>query len=266
MGFLERLIGEEPSLWSQFWNYDNPGSFGEYMTGFALDSIAGYGKILRNIYIPYKNRTSEIDVLLIHEKGLFVFESKNYSGWIFGNAESSKWTQCLPSKEKHSFYNPIFQNRTHLKALSQYLQCNTQSCHSYIIFSERCTLKSVPENTDEYIIVKRPDMLASLKQNIKGREIVFSTAEVDELENKLVRLTYRSSEEKEQHIQNIKSTLTKLPQHPSLIADAVSEPPLCPTCKVAMILRTASRGVRAGKKFCGCPNYPKCRSVINVNE
>lgn len=40
--------------------------------------------MLRNIYVPYNGKTSEIDVLMIREKGIFVFESKNYSGWIFG--------------------------------------------------------------------------------------------------------------------------------------------------------------------------------------
>lgn len=36
-----------------------------------------------------------IDLLMIHEKGIFVFESKNYSGWIFGSADQLNWTQSL---------------------------------------------------------------------------------------------------------------------------------------------------------------------------
>ena len=39
------------------------------------------GKILRNVYVPKENgETSEIDVLYITQKGIFVIESKNYSG------------------------------------------------------------------------------------------------------------------------------------------------------------------------------------------
>lgn len=41
------------------------------------------GKALRNLQIPKDNGdTSEIDVVYITQKGIFVFESKDYSGWI----------------------------------------------------------------------------------------------------------------------------------------------------------------------------------------
>lgn len=59
--------------------------------------------MLRNIYVPYNGKTSEIDVLLLHEKGIFVFGSKNYSGWIFGRLQNAQWTQCLPNKKRIDF-------------------------------------------------------------------------------------------------------------------------------------------------------------------
>ena len=40
--------------------------------------------------------------------------------------------------------------------------------------------------------------------------------------------------------------------------------PLCPTCGIPMVLRTASRGGSRGEQFYGCTNYPRCRSVIPV--
>ena len=59
------------------------------------------GKVLRNIYVPKdNNETSEIDVIFITQKGIFVIESKNYSGWIFGDEKSSYWTAMLPNREK----------------------------------------------------------------------------------------------------------------------------------------------------------------------
>lgn len=97
------LIGEEPSLLQQWLNYDDKGSFGEYLIKYALANIPGYQKVLRNIYIPYNGKASEIDVIMIHEKGIFVFESKNYSGWIFGGLENAQWTQCLPNKRINRF-------------------------------------------------------------------------------------------------------------------------------------------------------------------
>jgi predicted RNA-binding Zn-ribbon protein involved in translation (DUF1610 family) len=40
--------------------------------------------------------------------------------------------------------------------------------------------------------------------------------------------------------------------------------PFCPKCGERMVLRTAQRGAKAGEKFYGCPNYPRCREIIPV--
>ncbi|MCW3101353.1 MAG: hypothetical protein JWL77_6971 [Chthonomonadaceae bacterium] len=60
-------------------------------------------------------------------------------------------------------------------------------------------------------------------------------------------------------------------QPPDLTVSAQPEPsalaattPSCPKCSVPMVLRTAQRGDRFGQSFYGCPNYPKCRQVVNV--
>ena len=55
-------------------------------------------------------------------------------------------------------------------------------------------------------------------------------------------------------------------------AQAAAAPPLvaaepvlkCPKCNGPMVLRTASRGDRAGSKFYGCQQYPKCRGIVNM--
>ena len=99
------------------------GRFGEYLTYKYLQSLTGYKRFLFNLYIPKgKGETTEIDVLLLHESGIYVFESKNYSGWIFGTETQPYWTQTLPGKRKNvhknHFYNPILQNKAHLKSFS----------------------------------------------------------------------------------------------------------------------------------------------------
>ena len=80
------------------------------------------GKILRNVYIPKENgETSEIDVLYITQKGIFVIESKNYSGWVFGSEKNYQWTVSLSNGIKNKLYNPIKQNQTHIKSLQNYV-------------------------------------------------------------------------------------------------------------------------------------------------
>lgn len=70
----------------------NKGTNGEYKLYQNLKFFGTKGcKFLFNLYIPRNNgKTSEIDLIMFHKKGLFIFESKNYSGWIFGNENNAK--------------------------------------------------------------------------------------------------------------------------------------------------------------------------------
>lgn len=120
------------------------GRRGEKLTEKKLKVVQLFGrkgKVLKNLYVPKDNgETSEIDVVFITQKGIFVIESKNYSGWIFGDEKSAYWTAMLPNKEKNRFYNPIKQNETHIKWLRQYLSEDIP-LFSIVVFSERCELK-----------------------------------------------------------------------------------------------------------------------------
>lgn len=79
-------------------------------------------QILRNVYIPTSDgKTSEIDLLVVSKKGLLVFECKNYGGNIYGDAKRPKWIQYLGRKKSY-FYNPLMQNRTHVRHLKKYLE------------------------------------------------------------------------------------------------------------------------------------------------
>jgi restriction system protein len=42
--------------------------------------------------------------------------------------------------------------------------------------------------------------------------------------------------------------------------------PLCPRCAVPMQRRIAKHGPHAGKPFWGCPNYPDCRQILDVEK
>ena len=238
--------------------------------------------ILRNIYVPKGNgETSEIDLLYITQKGIFVFESKNYSGWIFGDEKSQKWTMMLPNKEKHSFYNPIKQNQTHIKWLRSYIG-EEIPLFSIIVFSERCELKKVTITSQDIKVIKRDFTYAAVRDIWNKNKDCLSGEEVESLYKNLQKLTKVSEETKEVHIQNIKNRysisekeaacLKKMIMNPEETKQEIenkkvetsvsenSEPDkVCPRCGKKLILRTAKKGVNAGKQFWGCSGFPKCR-------
>ena len=150
------------------------GHFGEYLTEYALEhgGIEGRYAIYHNVLVPRSSgptKTSEIDVLMLHETGVYVFESKNYDGWIFGNEEQQKWTVSYKGGHKEHFYSPIKQNRAHVRALAAHLGVPEEAFRSYIVFSERCELKAVPQDCEEYTVCKRPDLIDRLWADLASR-------------------------------------------------------------------------------------------------
>ncbi|MBQ7780715.1 MAG: NERD domain-containing protein [Lachnospiraceae bacterium] len=236
MGLWEIIKGEQPGIIKTLMNYENKGQFGEFATEFALtnDNLEGELVVLKNVYVPMQGKFTEVDLLMIHEKGIFVFESKNYSGWIFGSAEQLNWTQSLQNGKKNSFYNPIRQNRTHIKALSEYMGKPMSDFISYIVFSERCTLRKVPEDTVDVIIVRRPDMLKKLRLMLNSMLPKYTHNEIQFMANRLIALSHRDINEKQQHIENVKTK--------------------CPFCGHELVLRKGKYG-----QFWGCSTYPRCR-------
>lgn len=182
------------------------GRYGEYLVFDELKSLESEGvKFIFNAYIPrYDGTTSEIDVVLITKSGLFVVESKNYSGWIFGDQNSKMWMQTLEYGYKNRFYNPIWQNRTHCNYLKKYLKINDSDLVSYIVFSDRCEFRRIPDNTEAYRIIHRGDLLNCIKSDMKRRGDKYPQSTVSNFYNALFPLTQTDNSIKQKHIDDIK--------------------------------------------------------------
>lgn len=102
-------------------------------------------KLLYDVTIPKKGGTTQIDHIVLSRFGIFVIETKNYSGWIYGNAKQRKWTQVC-YKKKNSFQNPLHQNNGHIRALMALLGVPKEVFHNVVCFIGDATFKTaVPE-------------------------------------------------------------------------------------------------------------------------
>lgn len=236
------------------------GSFGEFKTWDYLQNVQGYRRYILNCYIPRDDgATTEVDVIMIHETGIHVFESKNYSGWIFGSENQQYWTQTLESgyggSEKHKFFNPIIQNKVHIKWLSKYLNVDPDKFFSYIVFSEHCELKSISLSSVNHLVVKRDNLLEAVLNVLWTHSAVLTSEQVDEYYNRLYARTQVDTNEKTVHIENIRHR-----------AEERKNGLICPRCGGNLIIRQAKRGSNTGKSFFGCSNYPKCRYIRNIEQ
>lgn len=221
------------------------GSIGEAKVNTRLNFIGKEYIVLKDILIKSSNGyTSQIDELVLSEYGLFVIETKNYKGWIFGNEKAENWTQVI-YKEKHTFRNPIKQNWSHIYALKSLLSDYPNiKYHPIVVFSGNATLKSIESSIP---------VIYSNKLNSTIRKLSFEKClSIDEL-NK-IQTILESSELKErnarkEHIKNIKQNVK---EKKSKMANLI-----CPRCNGELKLRNGRNG-----KFYGCSNYPRCRFTM----
>ena len=145
----ERLTGINIGEQVSEWNARGKGYYGEFLLFSELyHHLPGSCKILMNLQIPSEHgKTTEIDLLLIHETGLYVFEAKHYKGTIIGKIEETHWTQYFRTAPNHSFSNPVLQNRWNIQQLRKHIP--DLPIHSFIVFtSDECELKVTGELPD----------------------------------------------------------------------------------------------------------------------
>jgi len=98
--------------------------------------------LMNHITLQMEDGTTQIDHILVSRFGVFVIETKDYKGWIFGNANHSTWTQVL-FKLKFKFQNPIFQNMRHVRAVQRLLDfLPSDAVKSVVVFAGEAEFKT----------------------------------------------------------------------------------------------------------------------------
>ena len=190
------------------------GRYGEYLTGQELGRLPGYHRTLYNLYVPRADgTTSEIDIVFLHSSGIYVVESKNYSGHIYGSHNDRQWTVTLAGgRRKQRFFNPVHQNQGHIAALTTYLPwLNRGIVHSLVVFSVRCTLAKVPSSNAATTILRRNHLVAVLGPRIN--DIVLTNEQVAWLFNALQPLTHVDPAVMTKHIANVAITRAAENEH-----------------------------------------------------
>jgi hypothetical protein len=223
------------------------GFFGELLVQlsakFLLDPKVY--QAIHNVTLKTPDGTTQIDHVFVSRFGVFVVETKNYKGWIFGDENQATWTQKI-FKTTNQFQNPLRQNFKHIKALESLVNLPSEAFHSVIVFVGGSEFKTqMPQNVTyaggyiSYIKSKTNPILSA-----SDVEAVYSAISTSRLAPSLA--TNR------EHVKNVRNRLNP---------DA---PRLCPKCGAEMVQRTVKNGDKAGSKIWGCSAFPKCRMIQNV--
>lgn len=170
-------------------------NLGEEEVKKVLSKISGY-KLLNDIMIRKENGTSQIDHILVGKKGVFVIETKDYSGTIRGEEYSKYWTQSI-NKRKNHFYNPIRQNYGHVKSVEKLIK-EKDIYISLIVFTNKSKLKGLKTETPVIQVKKLKKFIRKYKSNIK-----LSNDQIEDIYKSLKRGNVQSSRARRKHVKRI---------------------------------------------------------------
>ena len=204
-------------------------------------------RIFNDILIRNGNYTTQIDHIIISRYGVFVLETKNIHGKVYGSGNAEYWKQYLPDTgykrygytQEHQLRNPLWQNAGHIKSLRRLVFGDDIPIYGIVVF---------PSNTDLYVnaeqpILKMRDVVPYIK---RFRDEVLTTDQIGFYRRRLLEVLSISDSDRKQHLENVYQNMDR-----RNLALANGK---CPLCGGKLVIRNGSYG-----QFYGCSNYPKCK-------
>ena len=254
---------------------------------------------LHNVTLPTKDGSTQIDHLIFSPYGLFVLETKNYQGWIFGTEKQAQWTQQI-IKKRSKFQNPLRQNYKHTKTVQDLLGLAPEQVHSVIAFVGDCEFK-----TEMPPQVTRGDGFVSYIHSFA--KTIWTPEEMQALLDRLEEVRLEPGRETDKkHVAHVKELqVTKAERKPRVAPAApvqvaapvaevdvpldlpvaapaassaasaipvpsqpirtVAEPAICPQCEWPLRKLVMQRGPLAGQAIWRCSNTAAC-SFVRAGE
>ncbi|MBO7221344.1 MAG: NERD domain-containing protein [Alistipes sp.] len=231
------------------------GKIGEKEVAHKLHWLPRNYTVLNDILLPTDYGTTQIDHIVVSPYGIFVIETKNYKGWIFGYENSREWKQSLLGKknwfgwssEQYKFRNPIRQNMAHTIAIKMLLkEIGTFTIIPIVVFSD-----------DAYLNVTAPNHIVinwcNLRSVIKSyRTKCIADKDISIIVSKLQESNITDKKNRLKHISDLQITIQN---NELAIANGI-----CPKCGGNLVERKSQYG-----SFWGCSNFPNCRFTYNDN-
>lgn len=218
--------------------YVGKGEFGEYTVTKVLEKLPEEYHVFNDVYLETKGYSSQIDHVIISPHGVFVIETKNYSGDVYGSENAEHWTQYL-NGQGYEFRNPILQNRSHELAIKNTLHITPTSIIPIVVFLGGVDLHCNTTSTVLYT--------GQLYEYILSHQtVVFTSDGVVRLSQKLSEAIVTAPNRHSNHIMKVRQNIVRkemqISQH------------ICPRCGGKLIDRHGKYG-----HFLGCNNYPHCK-------
>ncbi|MFG6116029.1 restriction endonuclease [Halobacillus sp. MO56] len=193
------------------------GELGEYKINIQLDQFPTNYKHLHDVMLENtKSRSgySQIDHLLLTPYAIFVIETKNYAGKVYGRKDDKQWSV----NKKFKMMNPFHQNYGHIKAIQSVLKVGESSPFiSMISFTRRAVFHISPELRQiqsRTLCVYDTELTEFIDRKIqviklKNPKAVYTYEEINSMYDTLVKANITETSKRDHHKQALKASVTK---------------------------------------------------------
>jgi hypothetical protein len=189
--------------------------------GETVINVAMWLKLEKDVYhrlngitLPRANGGStQIDHIIVSVYGIFVIETKNYKGWIYGKETQRQWTQSFPNGSKFKFQNPLRQNYLHVKTLADLLELELSYFHSMIAFIGECELKTRDELPEHVLTSGMVSYVKKKQDKILTEDEV--TSVVEQIESNRFSKSWRTNRQHKAYLKDKHSNSSRLPNQQS---------------------------------------------------
>ena len=228
------------------------GNIGEQLTKIFA-KIFTDAFVLHDVLIDgNENSTSQIDLIMIDNKGIYVVEVKFYAdnAVIYGDGKKSKWYYYLGGK-KYEIYSPLKQNAKHIEYLKDFLKdFGDIPCFNVItMICKDFKVSNINEDSDDIqniVCSSLPAMMRGLHKLNENKPDILDLDMKQRIYDYISNNQYEGKEKRIQHKENVKAIKEEI--------EIIQNQNLCPYCKTQLVLRKGKYG-----DFYGCSNYPKCK-------
>ncbi len=234
------------------------GGFGEWLTKVYSKTMPG-AMVIQDVLIDGADGyTSQIDVVIVGNRGVYVVEVKMYpDAKIYGDVRSSKWYYYRNGK-KYEIYSPLKQNKKHVEYMKAFLKdfgdiplfsVVTMICDDYKISGEF----NKEGQFDTVVCTSLPAMDRGIKKIGDFNPIVWEDDKKKEIFEYIKNNQHKGKSARKEHKENVITYKENL--------DEMKEKKICPYCKTELVLREGKNG-----RFYGCKSFPKCRYTMSLEN
>ena len=198
---------------------ERKGFLGEQALYNQIKQVQEVGaKVIWDCWLRFPNRTiTQADILLIWKSGVYVIESKNWTGCeVSGLEDDERWTikrydwkgEVVSSKLSR---NPVKQNAIHADCVRKRIG-NLAPVYSIIAFHDSCRLVGVPEKTEDTAVVNYSELRQTIADfHVSGKKDWLSLESIQVLSEFFETMSYEvTEEEKSLHNSRIRNKSSEM--------------------------------------------------------